>query len=303
MLNSLRIVGKRIDYYLQKDAVLGYLALTPVVIWVVAIFVYPFIYAVGLSFRNQGLIGTPSEWVGFTTFAKILANEKFWNALRNTVVWALGNVIGQGILALIGGLLLHQLAGVLRSLRSLFIIPWVTPAAVAAIMWMWIINPSYGVIASELQQIGLVEQMPAFLGLPQWAMLISIIISSWRWWPFGALIVLARLEALPMEHIEAARVDGANGLQIFRHITWPFLMPVMSIQFLLGILWSFNSFDLPWLLTQGGPGQATTTLPILIYRSAFNSFRMSQAAGISVIMFILLAVFAVFFFKFIYVRE
>lgn len=303
MNNTFRVIGKRIDYYLQKDVVIGYLALTPVVVWVVAIFVYPFIYAIGLSFRNQTLIGTPSEWVGFSTYAKILANDHFWVALRNTVVWALGNVIGQGILAIIGGLLLHQLAGKFRSLRSLFIIPWVTPAAVAAIMWAWIINPSYGVVASVLQQIGFIKQLPSFLGLPQWALLTTIIISSWRWWPFGALIVLARLEALPQEHIEAAKVDGANGLQIFRHITWPFLLPVMSIQFLLGILWSFNSFDLPWLLTQGGPGESTTTLPILIYRSAFNSFRMSQAAGLSVIMFILLGVFAIIFFKFIYVRE
>lgn len=303
MTHTLQSLRKRIDWYFEKDAVLGYIALTPVVIWVAAIFLYPFGYAITLSFRNQTLIGTPSEWVGFATYAKILSDNHFWIALRNTIVWALGNVIGQGILALTAGLLLHGLAGKFQWMRTLFIIPWVTPTAVAAIMWSWIINPSYGVIASGLKQIGLIKQLPAFLGLPQWAMIISIVISSWRWFPFGAIIILARLEALPTELTDAAKVDGANGLQIFRYITWPFLMPIMSIQFLLGTLWSFNSFDFPWLLTQGGPGQATTTLPILIYRSAFNTFKMSQASVLSVIMFILLGVFAILFFKFMYTRE
>ena len=303
MIDTFRILSKRIDLYFEKDTVLGYIALAPVVIWVVAIFIYPFGYAISLSFRNQTLIGTASKWVGFATYAKVLANDQFWTALLNTIVWALGNVLGQGILALTAGLLLHGLAGRFQFLRSLFIIPWVTPAAVTAIMWSWVINPTYGIVASVLQQIGIVKQLPAFLGIPQWAMAICIVISSWRWFPFGALIILARLEALPLEQIEAAKVDGANGIQVFRFITWPFLMPVLSIQFLLGTLWSFNSFDLPWLLTQGGPGQSTTTLPILIYRSAFNTFRMSQASALSVIMFVLLGVFAVIFFKFMYIRE
>jgi multiple sugar transport system permease protein len=303
MIDTFQILRKRIDLYFEKDTVLGYIALAPVVIWVAAIFIYPFGYAISLSFRNQTLIGTASKWVGFATYAKVFANDQFWTALLNTVVWALGNVLGQGILALTAGLLLHGLAGRYQFLRSLFIIPWVTPAAVTAIMWAWVINPTYGVVASVMQQIGIVKTLPAFLGLPQWAMAICIVISSWRWFPFGALIILARLEALPLEQIEAAKVDGANGIQIFRFITWPFLMPVLSIQFLLGTLWSFNSFDLPWLLTQGGPGQSTTTLPILIYRSAFNTFRMSQASALSVIMFVLLGVFAVIFFKFMYIRE
>ena len=303
MVNTLQIFRKRIGWYLEKDTVLGYIALAPALLWVVAIFIYPFCYAIGLSFRNQALIGTPSEWVGLSTYVKVLTDDGFWVALRNSVVWALGNVLGQGILALSAGFLLHALAGRFQWLRTLFIVPWITPTAVAALMWGWIINPSYGVVASTLQEIGLITQLPAFLGLPRWAMLVCIIISSWRWFPFGALLVLARLEALPSEQVEAARIDGANGLQVFRYITWPFLMPVMSIQFLLGVLWSFNSFDLPWLLTQGGPGLATTTLPILIYRSAFNSFRMSQAAALSVIMFVLLGVFAAIFFKFMYVRE
>jgi len=298
-----RSLAKRLARYLEKDTVLGYMALAPVAIWVAAVFVYPFGYAVALSFRNQGIIGAPSEWVGLATYGRVLTSSVFRTALGNSIVWVVGNVVGQAILGLTAGLLLYGLAGGMRWLRTLFIIPWVTPTAVAAIMWSWIINPSYGVVAYELSHLGILKQLPALLGEPRWAMITAIVISSWRWFPFGAIIILARLEAMPSEQVEAARIDGANNLRVFGHVIWPFLMPVMSIQFLLGTLWSFNSFDLPWLLTQGGPGEATLTLPLLIYRSAFNSFRMSQASVLSVLMFLLLIIYTIVFFKYLYIRE
>jgi len=291
----------RISRIIESDTFLGYLTLVPIILWVMGVLGYPLYYATSLSLRDQTLIGTASSFVGFQTYQKVLTNETFWIALRNTAVWTFGNTIVQGIFALTTALILNELTGWFRWLRSLFIIPWIVPTAVAALMWGWIVNPSYGVLPYFFTEtFPLFDRIPALLGEPQWVMLTTIIINAWRWFPFGSIIILARLQDLSEETIEAAKLDGAGGLQLFLYIIWPHLQSVMSIFFLLGSLWAFNSFDTLWLLTGGGPGNKTTTLPILIYRFAFNNYQMSQAAAVSILMLLLLGFFTFLFFKFMY---
>lgn len=275
----------------RSESLLGLCLVAPLVLWLLATVVYPLIYTISLSLQDQKLLGTESSFVGLDTFRQVLSNPVFRTGLKNSVVWTLGNALLQGIGGLTVALLLNQRFKGRKVLRIWVIVPWIIPTVVMAIMWKWMLSSTFGVIGWLLVKTGLFAEAPIFLGDPVNALPTLIFVNAWRWVPFMAVVILAALQTIPNETYEAADVDGAGTIRKFFDITMPAIQGTMSTMFLIGTLFSFNMFDVVWLMTEGGPLDTTTTLPVMIYKSAFKTFRVSQAAAISVIVFLILVVF------------
>jgi len=276
----------------SSETIFGFCLVAPLVIWVLVTVIYPLGYTMSLAFQSQKLLGTNSVFVGFKTFKEVLSNVVFWTGLRNSLVWTLGNALLQGMGGLTVALLLNQKFLGRSVLRIWVIVPWIIPTVVMAIMWKWMLSSTFGVIGWLLTKIGF-STPPVFLGSPINALPTLIFVNAWRWIPFMAVVILAALQTIPLELYEAAEADGTGAVGKFLYITLPSIQGTMSTMLLIGTLFSFNMFDVIWLMTEGGPLNTTTTLPVLIYRSAFKMFRVSQAAAISVIVFLILAVFVV----------
>lgn len=271
---------------------LAFLFVSPALLFLAAVLGWPLVQAVILSFQNVGVIGSAGDWIGFDNYAKILGGAGFWSALGRSVVWVAGNAVVQTALALGVALILNQKFPGVRIARTWIILAWIVPTVVVVIIWRWLLSSSGGMINPLLIQAGIVERPVGFFATREGAMATLVMINSWRWFPFTALMMLAGLTRIPGDLYEAARIDGASAIKRFTRITWPLLQPTLIVLGVVGTLLSFNVFDVIWLLTAGGPSQATQTLPVMIYETAFKGYKLSEAATISVLTSFLLMGFA-----------
>ncbi|MEW9838184.1 carbohydrate ABC transporter permease [Mesorhizobium marinum] len=276
----------------MKNTTLAFLFVSPALLFLLAILGWPLVQAVILSFQDVGVIGSQGQYVGLANYSAILGGAGFWRALGRSIVWVLGNAVVQTALALATALILNQKFPGVRIARTWVILTWIVPTVVVVIIWRWLLSSSGGMINPLLIQAGLIERPVGFFATRESAMTTLILINSWRWFPFTALMMLAGLTRIPGDLYEAARIDGAGTFQRFKRITWPLLQPTLLVLGVVGTLLSFNVFDVIWLLTAGGPSGATQTLPVLIYDTAFKGYRLSEAATISVLTSILLMGFA-----------
>ncbi len=275
----------------------GYLYVAPLMLWLAFTILYPLISAVFLSVQDIKIIGTPGKFVGLANYTRLLANDAFWESLLRSAGWVVGNAAVQTFAAFAAALVLNQRFRGRGAARIWIILSWIVPAVVVVIIWRWLLSSS-GVVNYLLTSLGIVAEPIGFFSTPQAAQASVILINSWRWFPFMTVTLLAGMQSIPRELYEAAAVDGATAVQRFWSITFPLLGPVLFVLGLVGTLMSFNVFDVIWLLTGGGPSEATTTLPVLIYVTAFTKYRLSQAAAISVVSGLLLLVFALLFIRF-----
>ncbi len=276
----------------MKNTTLAFLFVSPALLFLLAVLGWPLVQAVILSFQDVGVIGSQGHYVGLANYAAILGGAGFWRALGRSIVWVLGNAVVQTALALATALILNQKFPGVRIARTWVILSWIVPTVVVVIIWRWLLSSSGGMINPLLIQAGVIERPVGFFATRESAMTTLILINSWRWFPFTALMMLAGLTRIPSDLYEAARIDGAGTFQRFKRITWPLLQPTLLVLGVVGTLLSFNVFDVIWLLTAGGPAGATQTLPVLIYDTAFKGYRLSEAATISVLTSILLMGFA-----------
>ncbi len=275
----------------------GYLYVAPLMLWLAFTILYPLISAIFLSVQDIKIIGTPGKFVGLANYTRLLTNDAFWESLLRSVGWVAGNAAVQTLAAFAAALVLNQRFRGRGAARIWIILSWIVPAVVVVIIWRWLLSSS-GVVNYLLTSLGIVAEPLGFFSTPQAAQASVILINSWRWFPFMTVTLLAGMQSIPRELYEAAAVDGATAVQRFWSITFPLLGPVLFVLGLVGTLMSFNVFDVVWLLTGGGPSEATTTLPVLIYVTAFTKYRLSQAAAISVVAGLLLLVFALLFIRF-----
>jgi multiple sugar transport system permease protein len=275
-----------------RDRLLAYGLVAPLLLWLGATLLYPLIEAMTLSVQDVGIIGTHGHFVGAANYVRILGDAGFWLALGRSVVWIVGNAVVQTVLALATALLLAEEFPGVGVARVWVIVTWIVPTIVVVIIWRWLLSTSGGMINPLLMQLGLTSRPIGFFATGPMSMTALILINSWRWFPFLAIMFLAGLQSIPLDVYEAAAVDGAGGLQRLARITWPLLQPTVFVLTIIGTLLSFNVFDVVWLLTGGGPSDATTTLPVLIYRTAFKGYRLSEAAAMSVLATLLLMGFA-----------
>ena len=275
----------------------GYLYVAPLMLWLAFTILYPLISAVFLSVQDIKIIGTPGKFVGLANYTRLLTSDAFWEALLRSAGWVVGNAAVQTLAAFAAALVLNQRFRGRGAARIWIILSWIVPAVVVVIIWRWLLSSS-GVVNYLLSSLGIVAEPIGFFSTPQAAQASVILINAWRWFPFMTVTLLAGMQSIPRELYEAAAVDGATAVQRFWSITFPLLGPVLFVLGLVGTLMSFNIFDVIWLLTGGGPSEATTTLPVLIYVTAFTKYRLSQAAAISVVAGLLLLVFALLFIRF-----
>ncbi len=258
---------------------LGLLAVTLVV---------PMIAALNLSLHDIRVIGSDGPFSGADNYLRVLSDGTFWHALGLSVVWVVANALVQTALALTAALVLNEKFPGVRVARIWIILTWIIPTVVVVIIWRWLLSPSGGMVNPLLIQLGIIDRPMGFFGSGPAAMTSLVLINSWRWFPFVAIMLLAGLQRIPGDLYEAAAVDGAGALSRFRAITWPLLQPTLLVLTVMGTLLSFNVFDIIWLLTAGGPAGATETLPVLIYETAFKAYRMGDAAAMSVVATVLM---------------
>jgi multiple sugar transport system permease protein len=281
------------------SAPFGYLLVGPLVLWLVVTIVVPLAYSVYLGFTDAGVIGTGANFTGLENYAKVLTDPEFRSAFGRSLIWAIGGAVVQTVLAFAAALALNQTFRGRRFARTWIILSWIIPTIVIAILWRWMLNAGFGIVNWLLTTVGIVGEPVDFLGSASLALPTVVGINAWRWFPFLALIVLAGLSTIPNNVYDAARVDGASRWQVFRTIELPLLQPVLFVVGLLGTLWSFNIFDVIWLLTQGGPADATQTLPVLIYQRAFDGFALGEASAIAVLFAIFLLIFSAVYLRFV----
>lgn len=269
----------------------AYLYLAPAVILLLALTVYPLLRTFNLSVHDVNLLRADRGFVGLSNFTAQLGDTaSFWPALLHSVIWVVGSVGGEYMLGLLSAVLLNLPLRGRGLFRMLILIPWTVPIVIAAMTWKWMLDPSFGIVNVALVNSGLMGQPKFWLGNVDTALASAVFINVWRSFPFYTISLLAAMQSIPQDLYEAAALDGAGAWQRFVRITLPHIKGVSIALIILHIIWTFNNVDFIWLLTQGGPLYATETLATMVYRRAFTSFEMSDAAALSVLMIAFLMV-------------
>ena len=278
-----RIHPKRTRFSMyQRDSMLGYFLVAPVVICLLILVVYPFFFAIAISFTDR-MIGQSGTFTGLANYRYLLNWIDFQATVRNTIVMVVSVISLKLVLGLCIAMLLNQEIRGRRLWRSLILIPWAMPGFVAFITWKLLLVPQGGAFNYILLHTGLAETHVEFLSSKALAMPSIITASFWRGFPFWVISFLAALQNVPQELYEAAAIDGAGPWHRFRHVTVPSIRHVVLVVVLLSTIWTTNSFEAVWLMTQGGPSNATMTFPVLAYYGLQN-LRIAEAASVSVSM-------------------
>jgi multiple sugar transport system permease protein len=257
----------------------------PAVAILLALSIYPLIYAVKVSLTGPGGAFT------FANFARLAGDRVFGVAAVQTLVLTVAALIVEFTLGLTLALLIDSLARAKSFFRAGLLVPMLLPPVVAAVAWRLIFNPQFGVLNGTLREFGFNTASLLWTGGDRSALVSVILVDVWEWTPFLFLLLSAGLQAIPPEPLEAARIDGAGSWQIFRDVTLPLLRPVILLALLLRAMDLVRIFDQIFILTQGGPGTATETVSLYIYRTAFRFSNFGYAAAMS---FVLLAATMVF---------
>ena len=281
----------------RRDRLTGLLLVAPTVLLFTVLILYPLGQSLVLSLHRTSTLTLQSRFVGLDNFRVLLADPEFTQAFVNTLIWTAGAVTLQLVCGVGMALLLHgSLVG--RSLaRGIVLFPYLLPTAVAVLVWRWLFNDLYGYVNYVLLSAGLVDRPLAWLSRMPDAMVSVILVGAWKFFPFVVIAVLARLQSIPDALYEAARIDGASRFAQFRDITLPQIAGVLSIVVLLRAIWDFKEFDLIYLMTGGGPADGTETMPILVYRQAFQLLNFGRGAAVSVAMLLFMLLFFLVYFR------
>jgi multiple sugar transport system permease protein len=288
---------------LPRDAALGYMLLAPAALLLLVLVGYPFVTAVMVSMQRK-LLGSPTAtWVGLANYATILSDRTFWIVVRNVLVFAGTSVAIKVVLGTSVALALNESMPARGIIRSIVIVPWALPTLVTVLIWLWMYSDVAGVFNYMLMGTGAVERPVLFLSDPYLAMASVIAVNVWRGFPFFAVTLLAGLQTIGADLYDAAKVDGAGIWARFRHVTLPGLAPIMAVVTLLSTIFTLNDFAIIWLLTRGGPGNATDVLSTLTYKVAIRGLELGKGVAISVLMLPLLIVLIVLLTRFVNQRE
>lgn len=254
---------------------------------------YPVIDLIRTASHEVNRFGQLREFIGFAHFAALFADPLFWGSLWRTLIWTAGVVLGTVALSIPVALILNDdFAG--RGLaRVIVMLPWAISLTMTAIVWRWTLNGQAGMLNATLFHFGILDRPVEWLATADTAFPIEIAIGILVSIPFTTTVFLGGLASVPEDIYEAARIDGASAWQRFRHLTLPLLRPFINIALVLNIIYVFNSFPIIWVLTQGGPANATDILVTYLYKLAFRFGRLGEASAVSLVMFAVLLAFTV----------
>ncbi|MFV2043909.1 MAG: carbohydrate ABC transporter permease [Anaerolineales bacterium] len=281
-----------------SDRTLAFLMVAPSAVLIFVFALLPMAQAIFASFFQVESATLEMRFNGIENYRWLAGQEVFWGSLVRSLIWVASTTVAQMVLGVGIALLVHQELTGRNMARGLVLLPYLIPAVVLSLTWRFMLDPTLGVFNRLLMDFGLIERPIAFLADQQTALLFVIVAGVWKYTPFVVIMVLARLQVIPLELEDAAKIDGAGSWQLFRYITLPWLMPVLVITMLLRTIWSFRQFDIVYLFAFGGPLFGTTTLPVLVRYLAFDARRIGAAAATAVIMLVLLIVMSRGYFAF-----
>ena len=273
---------------LSRAPLLSWLFVAPALIIVGVMMYYPMIGTVIESFYSSSFINPTPSFVGLTVYKSIIGDGTFAQIVLNSVIWTVAVVLLQNLLGFLAALLLNQHLPGQGLMRSLILLPWVLPGVVAAILWRFMYDPQLGLINSFLVSLGL-NGVP-WLAQSSTALGATIIAAVWKGFPFSTVVFLAALQNVDQEQVESALIDGAGPVRRLFDIVIPAVKEIIAINVVLTAILTFNYFDMVWVLTRGGPQNATHIFPTKIYELGFGQFRFGEAASYGVISILLLAV-------------
>ncbi|NUT70907.1 carbohydrate ABC transporter permease [Pseudarthrobacter sp. C4D7] len=279
----------------RRNTLIGWTFILPNFIGFLAFTLIPVLAAFALSFMEWTSFSAP-KWVGLANFQRMLASDSFWIALRNTVAYAVGHVPLTMALALLLAMLLNRKLKGIGFFRVAIFFPYITSLVAVAVVWNMLFSPDNGPINQFLHSIGIAEA-PGWTSSSDWALPAVIITSVWRDMGYYMVLYLAGLQAIPSELYEAAEVDGASAWQRFWNVTIPSLRPTTFFVVVMLTVSSFKVFDLIVVMTNGGPGRATTVLSQLIYQEGIGEGKFGYSSAISLVLFLIVLTVTVVQFK------
>lgn len=291
MTPSRSVKSKKGSSALFSEATFAWILVSPAVLFILVIIAWPLVETFRLSFTDANLGG--ETYVGWDNYANLLDKKKFHDTIIRTFYWMFLSVGIKLIMGLIGATLLNAAIPGKALFRVLVMPPWVIPVAIGCIGWLWLYNGYFGILSGVAQRVGLIDGPIEFLAHKTSAFYSAIVTDVWVGTPMVTLFLLAAMQGVSRDLYEAAWVDGASRWYRFRRITIPQIMPVIVSMALLSAIWTFNSFEIIWILTQGGPRGGTTTLIIDTYKTAIGNYKFGEGAARAVVIVILLAAFSV----------
>jgi multiple sugar transport system permease protein len=271
------------------------LLLAPAVVYILGIVAYPLFDTVGLSFTNAALKKT-YDFVGWANYQKIF-KANFGEVITRTFIWTFFSVSIKMLFGTFGAVLLNAAVPGRALFRILTMPPWIVPMAIGIFMWGWMYNGQFGMISGLLQNFGLVSKPIAFLANGDTAFWATIFTDVWIGVPMVTIYFLAAMQSISRDLYEAAWVDGASRWYRFRRITFPMMVPAIVTMSMLSLIATFNSFDIIWILTRGGPSGSTTTMIIDTYNTAIGSYKYGEGAARAVMICLFLSAFCIVYFR------
>ena len=274
-----------------SDRAVGLLFIAPFIAAAVFFMLYPIAEAIRMAFFSYNPLRPDlSQFVGLDNFAFILRDPLFWDSFRQATIWTLLSIVFQTVFGVGIALLLHQTLPGMSIFRGLLLFPYIVPTVVIALIWRWIFNPEIGVVNYALQSGGLISQPIYWLSTPNMAMFSTIMLNVWKYTPFVVICVLARLQSVPLELYDAAKVDGAGVVRRFMDVTLPQLKEVLIVVIVFRTIWTFNKFEEIYLLTKGGPGTSTFNLAVYSFEQSIANLRLGVGAATGVVMMLMLSI-------------
>lgn len=284
-----------------SDAQIGLLLVLPAIVLFIAIILYPLLNSMYMAFLDKSLIFPGEEFVGLENIQRALRRD-FMPLFGTTLVFTIGATLLPFLIGFAVALILNARLIGRGFWRGMFLLPWLIPSVVVSFLWMWIFNSNYGVINGMLRELGLISENINFLGSRATAMWAVVIAKSWNTFPWMTIMILAGLQTIPRELYESAAIDGADRIRSFFNVTVPQLRGVISTVLLLSFIWNFQHLETIYVMTSGGPGDATTTFSIAVYESAFQARDLGEAGAIGLLWMALLSIIVVVYLRFA-VRE
>jgi len=274
-----------------------YAYVLPAIIVMLVVIGYPVYYTIDLSFFQTppGLQLRDRIFIGLDNYRSILTSAVFWKVTGNTVIWTIASTFFAFLLGLASALALHREFVGRGVLRAILLIPWVVSAVAASYVWRWLYHSDFGVIGAALVQLGLTDHPPNFIDNINTVLPSLIVVNVWREFSFAMIMLMAGLQTVPEQLLRAAKVDGANAWDRFWHVTYPHLRGVSTVTLLLLAVSNFNSFIIPWIMTGGGPSNASHIWITHIYELAFGRQRWGVASAYSVLLFIIMMTLGYFY--------
>ncbi len=278
-----------------REALEAYILILPTVIGLILFTAGPILASLYFSFTNWNLL-SPPKWRGFDNYIELFTKDPlFWVTIKNTAYYVLGTVPTGAVLALLLAIALNQKIKGLAIFRTIYFIPVVSSVVAISVLWSWLYQADFGLINQLLRSLGF--KGVGWLSSPTWAMPAVIIMSIWHGLGYNIVIFIAGLQSIPQDYYEAARIDGATAWQNFRHITIPLVSPVTFFVIILSLISSFQVFEQAYVMTQGGPVNATKTIVYYLYQTGFMNFHMGYASALAYVLFMVIVVLTLFQFS------